>query len=70
MENHSTSRIASHTTEELSGTSGDFSSSSASTSFDILFEYEGSKQPLSVSREDVVMKIESQLGKLGTDVHF
>ena len=73
MENHSTSRVASHSTEESSGTSIDLSSSSTSTSFDILFEYEGSKQPLSVKHEDVVTKIENQLGKLGTGcqhVHF
>ena len=75
MESHSTSRVASHSTEESSapGTLIDLSSSSTSTSFDILFEYEGSKQPLSVKHEDVVMKIENQLGKLGTGcqhVHF
>ena len=58
-----------HSTEELRGTSNS-APSSASSSFDILFEYEGSKQPLSVSREDVVMKIENQLAKLGMSVVY
>ena len=62
-----------HSTEELRGTSNSApssASSSASSSFDILFEYEGSKQPLSVNREDVVMKIENQLAKLGMSVVY
>ena len=39
-----------------------------SSSFDILFEYEGSKQPLSVNRDDVIIKIENHLATLGSYV--
>ena len=38
---------------------------SASGLFDILFVYEGSIQPLSVSRENVIPSIEKWLAKLG-----
>ena len=41
--------------------------SSAESCFDILFDFQGSKQPLSVTREDVIPKIENQLAKLGIE---
>ena len=41
------------------------SSSTSSDLFDILFVYDGSVQPLSVSRDNVVISVEKQLAKLG-----
>ena len=41
------------------------SSTTSSDLFDILFEYEGSIQPLSVSRENVIPSVEKELAKLG-----
>ena len=45
--------------------SGSATASTSSDLFDILFEYEGSIQPLSVSRENVIPSVEKQLAKLG-----
>ncbi|XP_065903937.1 uncharacterized protein [Dysidea avara] len=44
------------------------SSTTSSDLFDILFEYEGSIQPLSVSRENVIPSVEKELAKLGHDI--
>ena len=34
----------------------------------ILFEYQGSKQPLTITGENAVVKIEEQLGKLSIEI--
>ena len=42
--------------------------SMATTDLNILFEYQGSKQPLTITGENVVVKIEEQLGKLDIEI--
>ena len=42
--------------------------SMATTDLNILFEHQGSKQPLTITGENVVVKIEEQLGKLGIEI--
>ena len=39
---------------------------SSSGPFDVLFEFEGAVQPISVSRDRLVPAVEKQLAKLGT----
>ena len=42
--------------------------SMATTDLNILFEFQGSKQPLTITGENAVVKIEEQLGKLGIEI--
>ena len=42
--------------------------SMVTTDLNILFEYQGSKQPLTITGENAVVKIKEQLGKLGIEI--